>query len=196
VGLTRELARLSTDERVSVVLTVDPDIAAANSAEALDEYRSTMDMGALIVPGGATVIRVRPLSRRELDAAEDAASEYPGAKRTARGARLSYEMFSARADGATDNEAAEAILRFSSSLSDDDADLLRRHSRYAERRAIEIASRGLDSARRRRDVGRDGADETDEIRYVIEHSAEVAIELASYVERVSTLPKARLSPSV
>lgn len=171
MALTRAIARLSTDDRVSVVLAVDPDIAENNDAEALARYAETSDLSFLTIPDTATRITVRPLSRRELDACEDRANESPGARRSVSGARLLASAVQSKdASG----------LEF---LDDEDVERINRHARYMEARALELCRAAM-------------VDPDDEVAYVIEHSTAAAVELATHIERVSVLPKAQLSRSV
>lgn len=62
---------LTTSATREIVLTVDPDVAEANTAEALAAYRESRDLTALTVPGTATRFRVRALTLDERIAATD-----------------------------------------------------------------------------------------------------------------------------
>jgi len=189
MGLTRSIARLSTDERITIVLSVDPDIAENNSEEQIAAYFDTLRLSDLTVPDTATRVVIRPLSIAERDAAEDRAEDHSRARRSRRGEQLAAEMFEAARKAQTDAEDDEkaaagvkAIAEWERALDDDDARALEGHLRWSNARVEELALAGL-------------VDPADEVVDIVKGAPDVAREIASAVERVSTLPKARFSLS-
>lgn len=57
---------LDAAAEVEIPLCCDPDVQAANAVPALARYLSDGDPSALVVPEGATLLRIRPLSASEL----------------------------------------------------------------------------------------------------------------------------------
>ena len=65
------------DDAVDLPLAADPDVVGANSVAALARYHAVGDASALVVPDGATFIKVKPLTASQLAACGTKAGAAP-----------------------------------------------------------------------------------------------------------------------